>query len=156
MDWMLDEFPETETKTAAPPPGRQREPVPEGRHLFEIVRASEEGSRLKLAICRVINGDLDSTTGWVWFDPPRDKDWAKRLVAGLAMALGLSPAEWNATKAADLEGRQLEAEVYHKQADTRLFVNVSAFYRADRSPPLAKPHRKPAAAAAIGGDDIPF
>jgi hypothetical protein len=156
MDWMLDEFTGTETKTAAPPPGRQREPVPEGRHLFEIVRAAEEGSRLKLALCRVVDGDIDHRTGWVWFDPPRDKDWARRLVAGLAMALGLSPGEWNATKASALEGRQLEAEVYHKQGETRLYVNVSAFYRSDRSTPAAKPARKPAAAAAIGDDDIPF
>lgn len=159
MDFQMDEWPEELARTApVPAGGRQRELVPEGRHLFEIVRAGEKGVVLELAFARVVDGDLDRNTGWVWANLPRDKDWGRRLVASLAAALDLSPAAWNATNVADLEGRQAEAEVYHKQLDTRVVVNVRHFYRITPATPVQPPPaRRPASAAKVlADDDIPF
>lgn len=158
MEYHMDEWPEELARTApVPAGGRQRELVQEGRHLFEIVRAGEKGVVLELAFSRVVDGDLDRDSGWVWCNLPRDKDWARRIVASLAAALELSPAAWNVTKVADLEGRQVEAEVYHKQLDTRVVVNVRHFYRiAPATPATPAPARRPAAAKALAADDIPF
>lgn len=152
MDWPDEEF-----KPAADAP--QREKVPEGRHRFEIVRASEEGSKLKLSLSLLgPDGQPDKRYGWVWDSPLRDKDWGRRRVANLAAALGLSPAAWKATAVADLEGRQVEAEIVHKQGDRTVWVNVDRYYApaTAAAAPAAKPARKPAAAQQLADDDIPF
>lgn len=153
MDWQMDEWPETEVRPAANT--ATRDPVPEGRHRFEIVRASEDGPKLKLALCRLEGTDQDKRFAWVWVDAFRDKDWGRRLVASLAGGLGIAPGEWNATKVADLEGRVVEAEIYHKQAATALFVNVSSFHKPEAAPE-PKPARKAAAAKHLETDDIQF
>lgn len=154
MEWDMD-WPEEEFRPAADTP--QRENVPEGRHRFEIVRASEDGPKLKLSLALVgPDGQPDKRFGWVWDSPLRDKDWGRRRVASLAAALGLSPAAWKATAVADLEGRQVDAEIVHKQGD-RLWVNVDRYYApAEAAAPAAKQARKPAAAPQLAADDIPF
>lgn len=154
MDYQMD-WPGDEVRPAANTV--ERENVPEGRHRFEIVRASEDGPKLKLALSKVTDGELDKRFGWVWMNTPRDKDWGKRMVAGLAAALGLSPEAWKATKVADLEGRQVDAEIAHRQTD-RLWINVDRFYGpdAEAKPQPATPARKPAAAPQLETDDIPF
>lgn len=154
MEWDM-EWPDEEFKPAAGTP--QRENVPEGRHRFEIVRASEDGPKLKLALAKVEGGELAKKYGWVWMNTPRDKDWGRRVVANLAAALGVSPADWKATKVADLEGRQVDAEIVHRQTD-RLWINVDKFYEpaAEAAAEPPKPVRKPAAVPQIGEDDIPF
>lgn len=154
MDWKMDEFPEEQVRPAAGTV--EREPVPEGRHVVEIVRASEEGSKLKIAISRIEGGNLDKRYGWVWVTANRETDFGKRQVADLARGLGLAAPQWNATAVADLEGRQLEAEIVHRQKD-RLYVNVDAFYPLAAAPaPAPTPARKPAAAPQLAADDIPF
>lgn len=155
MEWQMDEFPEEQVRPAAGTV--EREPVPEGRHRFEIVRASEDGPKLKLALSRVVAGELDKAHGWVFVTANRQTDFGKRQVADLARGLGLGPAEWNATKVADLKGRQVEAEIVHRQTD-RLWVNVDKFYAPDEvaEAPAPKPARKPAAAQQLAADDIPF
>lgn len=156
MDWLMDEFPEEQVRPAAGTV--EREPVPEGRHVFEIVRASEEGAKLKIALSRIEGGNLDKRYGWVWVTANRETDFGRRQVADLARGLVLSAAQWNATAVADLEGRQLEAEIVHKQKD-RLFVNVERFHPlagAVEPPPTPKPVRKPPAAKPLADDDIPF
>lgn len=155
MEWLMDEFPEEKPRPAAGTP--EREPVPEGRHVVEIVRASEEGPKLKVALSRVEGGDLDKRYGWVFVTANRETEFGQRQAADLARGLGLSPAAWNRTKPADLEGRQLEADIVHRQTD-RLWVNVDKFHAlatvAEVTPP--KPARKPAAAQQLADDDIPF
>lgn len=156
MDWKMDEFPEEQVRPAAGTV--EREPVPEGRHVFEIVRASEERSKLKLALSRIEGGNLDKRYAWVWVTANRDTDFGKRQVADLAHGLVLSPAQWNATAVADLEGRQVEAEIVHRQKD-RLYVNVEQFFPIAgvvESSPAPKPARRPAAAQQLASDDIPF
>lgn len=155
MEWDMD-WPDEEFKPAAD--AKQRENVPEGRHRFEIVRASEDGPKLKLSLALVgPDGQPDRRFGWVWDNPLRDKDWGRRRVASLAAALGLSPAEWKATAVADLEGRQVEAEIVHKQGDRTVWVNVDRYHApAAAATQAAKPARKPAAAQALATDDIPF
>lgn len=152
----MDEWPEEQVRPAAGTV--EREPVPEGRHRFEIVRASEDGSKLKVSLSRVVGGELDKAHRWVFVTANRTTDFGRRQVADLARGLGLTPAAWNATAVADLEGRQVDAEIVHKQGE-RLWVNVDRFYEpaeAAEPEPKAKPVRKPAAAQATGPDDIPF
>lgn len=155
MEWKIDEWPDEQARPATGT--AERELVPEGRHRFEIVRASEEGPKLKLALAVLRDGQPDKRFAWVWCNTPRDQDWGRRLVASLARGLGIGPAAWNSTAVADLEGRQLEAEIYHKQAGDRLFVNVGQFFEAGAVPvEQPKPVKKPAAAPVLAEDDIPF
>lgn len=156
MEWQMDEWPEEQVRPAAAT--AERDPVPEGRHVFEIVRASEEGPKLKIALSRIEGGNLDKRYGWVWLTANRETEFGRRQVADLARGLVLSPPQWTATKVADLEGRQLEAEIVHRQAD-RMWVNVERFYPLAapvEPPPAPKPVSKPAAAKALAEDDIPF
>ena len=154
MDWQMDEWPDDQVRPAAGT--AERENVPEGRHRFDIVRASEDGPKLKIALARIEAGAIDARYGWVWVNAYRDRDIGKRIVASLARGLGLGPETWNATKVADLEGRQVDAEIVHRQTD-RLWVNVDRFYEpSQEATPAEKPARKTAAAKATQSDDIPF
>lgn len=153
MDWQMDEWPDEPAK--GPSNTGDRDNVPEGRWRFEIVRASEEGPKLKLALSKLEGDGHDKRYGWVWCNLPRDKDWGARVVTGLAGSLGMDRPTWNASPIDALVGRQVEAEIYHKQVDTKLFVNVAEFHRPEPVA-AAKPARRPAAAKAIETDDIPF
>lgn len=160
MDWTMDDV------TAAEPPAAaaagQRDPAPEGTHLVRIARASEDGPKLKLALAVQKDGEDDKALGWIWFNPPRDRDWGKRLVGSLMAALGMSLAEWNATWASDLEDRLVEADVYHRLgADGRTFVNVRTFRAAvpkeEAKSSKAKPKTQAQKVVAdLPEDDIPF
>lgn len=152
MRFQIDEFMEEERP--APAQTRDREMVPEDTHDFTIERASEEGDDLKLALRHA-----DDRYAWVWANTPTTKDWGKRILSSLAKALGLSPAQWNALEVGELVGRQVRAEIYHKIGNSgRTFVNVRKFLASGAAPaPAAKAKpKRPAAAPAIGDDDIPF
>ena len=142
----------------APATASERELVPEGEHQFEIVRASESGAVLELALAHA-----DKRYGWVWANTPRDKGWGKKIVSSLVHALGMTPAEFNGAKADALVGRIIAAEVYHKLGTTgRTFVNVARFANPDETAPqapAAAPTKSKAKSPKAGWEDadaIPF
>jgi hypothetical protein len=149
MDWKFEGFEDGAEPT--PAATGERDLVPEGSHALEIVRASEEGADLKLALAHA-----DKRFGWVWANCPRDKDWGARIVSSLARALGMSPADWNETAPDQLVGRTVAAEIYHKAGNSgRVFVNVRKFTAAE-APPKAATRSRSAKPAAVAPDDIPF
>jgi len=150
MDWKFEDF--ADEAPAEPQGAAERQLVPEGVHALEVVRASEEGADLKLALAHP-----DKQFGWVWANCPRDKDWGARLVSSLAKALGLSPAQWNETTTDQLVGRTVAAEIYHKAGNSgRVFVNVRKFAAAEAPPAKPAGRTRAAKPAAAAPDDIPF
>lgn len=155
MDWIMDDDIEDINEPATG--GRQeRELVPEGRHTFRIVRASEDGPKFQLALCRQEFGEDDKRYAWVWCNAFRDKGPGKALVVSLLRALGISLKAFNASSPADLEGRVVDAEIYHRQTN-RLWVNVRAFMEPTATAAQAPKKKAPPKAAVTEADDsIPF
>jgi hypothetical protein len=151
MDWPLDE-----DFDQAAPARAERQLVPEGFHDFKIERAAETAKELELVLAHP-----DKAYGWVWAKFPKGKGWAKKIVAGLPLALGLDAAAWARLEAEDLVGRKVRARVYHKPGNDggRVFVNVGSFHaiEPDDGPPPDEPKKsRNAVPAAEAADDIPF
>jgi hypothetical protein len=152
MDWKFDEF--AEPAEPAEASAVEREDVPEGEHRLEIVRASESG-----AVLQVVLAHQDKRYRWVWAKLRRDNKYGLALASGLARALGMSLAEWNDISPADLVGREVVADLYHKAADNgRVFVNVRKFSAVPQPEPEARQPAKRSRSAqpAAANDDIPF
>jgi hypothetical protein len=156
MDWVIDEFFDMVPAAAEEP---QYLEVPEGEHVFRI-HSVETGDRLVVKLAHD-----DRRYGLVWFKPPAGADWAKRLVAELAKALGMDAAAWRAATPESLKDRRVTARVYHRATDAgKTYVNVGGFSPAPaEAAAAAKPVAKrtatkkaDAASPAIPDDDIPF
>lgn len=155
MDWMIDDYFDMVPAPAEEP---QYLDVPEGDHVFRIHSVETDG-RLVVKLAHD-----DRRYGLVWFKPPEGADWAKRLVADLAKALGMDAAAWKAATPETLKGQRVTARVYHRAKDGgRTFVNVGGFSPApaEAEPAKPAPKRTPAkkadaASATIPEDDIPF
>ena len=155
MDWVIDDYFDMVPAPAEEP---QYLEVPEGEHVFRI-HSVETGDRLVVKLAHD-----DRRYGLVWFKPPAGADWAKRLVAELAKALGMDAAAWRAATPDSLKDRRVTARVYHRATDgVRTFVNVGNFSpapaeAAEPAKPVAKrtQTQKANAAGQIPDDDIPF
>jgi hypothetical protein len=153
MDWPLDE----DFEDTAPPKERaDRQPVPEGHHDLKIHQVKLDADKLELTLVHP-----DKAYGWVFAGFPRDKTWARKIVAGLPVALGISADDWQRMEPGDLIDRKVRARVYHKPGrEGRVFVNVGSFHavEADDGPPPAEPAKKSrnAPPPAEDADDIPF
>jgi hypothetical protein len=136
----------------------ERMDVPEGVHEMEIRDVIQHPDKLEL---RFVHDD--KRYGWVFCRLKHGEGWAKKLAKQLADAFDIPAAAWNDMDPAELKGRRLRVDVYHKQTSDRLFVNVSSFL-----PPLTvqdepAPKKRQtlaqkakAIATEAPADDIPF
>lgn len=150
MDW---DFGGVDMEQPAQGTRLDRELVPEGTHTFSINSVSDTPTHFEVVLAH-----SEPRYGWVWVKLPKGQEWAQRIGASLAAALGLSPAEWKATEIGSLVGRWVNCEVYHKAGNSgRTFVNARKFHAPPAEIPAAraKPAPRPAAKA-IPDDSIPF
>lgn len=136
----------------------ERMDVPEGVHEMEIRDVIQHPDKLEL---RLVHDD--KRFGWVFCGLRPGEGWAKKLAKHLAQALDISATTWIELAKAELKGRRVRVEVYHKQVADRLFVNVNSFL-----PPLTvqdepAPKRRMTVAEKVAAvateapkDDIPF
>lgn len=138
MDWGFEDI---DLDEPAQPTTLDRELVPEGEHAFQIKRVEETDKRLKITLAHA-----EPRYGWVWVELPKDKDWAARIMASLAKALGMTPEEWRATQVGDLVGRHVRCQVYHREGNAgKVFVNARKFVAAMAADVPAATAEKPAA-----------
>lgn len=139
MDWGFEDVDLNEP----PQPARlERELVPEGEHVFQIQRINETTESVI-----VVLRHTEPRYGWVWVTLPRTADWAKRIMASLAQALGFTPEQWREAEIGDVVQRWVRAQVYHKPGrDGRVFVNARVFLPVMAADvPSAPAQEKPAA-----------
>ena len=163
MEWPT--FPDEDAPATAT--GEKRD-LPEGRHAVQIKRVEETPETLRLELAHA-----DRQYWWAKCRLPKAARWAGKIIADLAGALAMSPADWQSTETGDLVGRWVTAEIVHKQRDDGgVWVNVVGFSPAPatagkpdwrdevpaKAPARRTPHQKAKAAAAEAGDgdDIPF
>ena len=156
-EWILDDVPEAAQETG------ERALCPDGTHAFRIQEATEgphkwkEGEFLMLRL-----SDTGRRFGLVFCDIPKDKRGAA-LAASLAKAVGGAAfGRKVALDPGELVGQSVLAKVFQSvsQKTGKTRVNVSEFAAlpveaGQVETATAKPTR-PAAAPAIGDDDIPF
>lgn len=156
-EWEMTDEP---VEAAARPAG-EREICPEGERVFVIRAATEGAHRFKDGEWLMLRlGDAEGRFGMVFCDIPKDNSGAA-AAAGLAKALGLGPFGSKVVlDPKDLEGREVVAEIYHRQKKTGgVFVNVrrfSAVMETDKPAPPKRTPKQKADAAAMNTDDIPF
>ncbi len=152
-EWMLDDV------TSGQETAQARDMVPEGEHVFEVVKATEgphkfrEGEFLSLRL-----SDAGKKWALVFADIPKDKRGAP-LAASLAKALGLGGFGSKVViDPAELEGRQVIAEIYHTVSKAgRTYANVRRFSAVEQAAPAAaRTPKQKADKAATATDDIPF
>ena len=136
----------------------ERMDVPEGVHEFQIREVIQHPDKLEL---RLVHDDR--RYGWVFCHLMHGAPWAKKLARQLGQAFDMTPAQWAELDPTDLASRRVRAQVYHRQVEGRLFVNVSSFL-----PPLAIQDEPPArrrqtvaekvkaVSTEVAQDDIPF
>lgn len=139
MDWGFEDI---DLDEPAQPTALERELVPEGEHVFQIKRVTETDRRLTVTLAHT-----EPRYGWVWVELPKDKDWAGRIVASLAKAIGLTAEQWRATEVGDLTSRWVRCQVYHREGNAgKVFVNARKFLPAMAADvPGAAAEEKPAA-----------
>jgi hypothetical protein len=141
---------------------REREPVQEGTHEFQIVQVSNENYGFLFAL-----DAGDDGLRYVWHRMDRDREVNKHLLRDLLRSLAISLEEWRGMDPTDLCDRRVRADIYHKVgANGTLWVNVGKFLPieqlAEEAAEVAqRPARTPAAkvkqaSPGIGRDDVPF
>lgn len=143
------------------PAAGSREICPPGERVFVIRSATEGAHKWKDGEWLMLRlGDAEGRFQMVFCDIPKDKSGAA-AAAGLAKALGLGAFGSKVVlDPEDLEGREVVAEIYHRQKKTGgVFVNVrrfSAVMETDKPAPPKRTPKQKADAAAVNTDDIPF
>jgi hypothetical protein len=149
MDWTLD----SQDQVVG-----EFELVPEGTHTFAIRSASEGKHKFKDGEFLMLR--LAATSGsyqFIFADIPAGPPGAK-LARSLAEALGDGVGPTVTISPSAIEGREVQAEVYHRiSASGKTYVNVSKFLPARSLTNSVKGRNKAdAAARAAAPDDIPF
>ena len=150
-DW-FDGF-DVEAADAAPP-AAEREPVPEGEHVFEVKKVIDHEDKLEIRLAHA-----ERRYGWVFCRLPKNADWAKRLASEFRQAVGVEKGRLMAAiEMQELDGKQVQARIYHRGT----YVNVGGFTAAPApEETLAKKPRGHvaktlAALKEAAPDDIPF